>query len=176
MKLPIHFQTFVWKFGNEWVISPHTLLNMLLLIHAGKVKLIHISKRGRWPLGVMIEWGNMAFFSSFVVGHQRRIRTGFGGIHHNFYSRNLCRFIMGTMASQITSLTIVCSTVYSGADQRKHPSFASLAFVRGIHREPVNSPHKWPVTRKMLPFDDVIMQCYQHWSVLKCCIICNQCV
>ena len=55
--------------------------------------------------------------------------------------------IMGTMASQITSLTIVYSTVYSDADQRKHQSSASLAFVRGIHRGPVNSPHKWPVTR-----------------------------
>ena len=65
--------------------------------------------------------------------------------------------IMGAIASQITSLTIVYSTVYSGADQRKHQSSASLAFVRGIHRGPVNSPHKWPVTRKMFPFDDVIM-------------------
>ena len=65
--------------------------------------------------------------------------------------------IMGTMASQITSLAIVYSTVYSGADQRKHQSSASLAFVRGIHRWPVNSPHKWPVTQKMFPFDDVIM-------------------
>ena len=45
----------------------------------------------------------------------------------------------------------------SSADQRKHQGSASLAFVRGIHRWPVNSPHKWPVTRKMLPFDDVIM-------------------
>ena len=65
--------------------------------------------------------------------------------------------IMGTVASQITSLTSVYSTVYSGADQSKHQSSASLAFVWGIHRGPVNSPHKWPVTRKMFPFDDVIM-------------------
>ena len=65
--------------------------------------------------------------------------------------------IMTTIASQITSLTIVYSTVYSGADQSKHQSPASLAFVWGIHRGPVNSPHKWPVTRKMFPFDDVIM-------------------
>ena len=64
---------------------------------------------------------------------------------------------MGAIASQITSLTIVYSKVYSGADQRKHESSASLAFVRGIHRGPVNSLHKWPVTRKMFPFDDVIM-------------------
>ena len=53
--------------------------------------------------------------------------------------------IVGAMASQITSRTIVYSTVYSDADQRKHQSSASLAFVRGIHRGPVNSPHKWPV-------------------------------
>ena len=55
---------------------------------------------------------------------------------------------MGAIASQITSLTIAYSIVYSDADQRKHQSSASLAFVRGIHRGPVNSPHKWPVTRK----------------------------
>ena len=65
--------------------------------------------------------------------------------------------IMGAIASQITNPTIIYSTVYSGADQRKHQSSASLAFVRGIHRWPVNSPHKWPVTRKMFPFDDVII-------------------
>ena len=65
--------------------------------------------------------------------------------------------IMSATASQITSLTIVYSTVYSDADQRKHQSSASLAFVRGINRAPVNSPHKWLVTRKMFPFDDVIM-------------------
>ena len=64
---------------------------------------------------------------------------------------------MGAIASQITSLTIVYSTVYSDADQRKHQSSALLAFVRGIHRAPVNFPHKWPVARKMFPFDDVIM-------------------
>ena len=65
--------------------------------------------------------------------------------------------IMTTIASQITSLTSVYSTDYSAADQRKHQSSASLAFVWGIHRGPVNSPHKGPVTRKMFPFDDVIM-------------------
>ena len=66
---------------------------------------------------------------------------------------------MGAIASQITRLTIFYSTVYTDADQRKHQSSASLAFVWGIHRGPGNSPHKWPVTRKMFPFDDVIMLC-----------------
>ena len=65
--------------------------------------------------------------------------------------------IMSTVVSQVTILTIVFSTVYSGADQRKHQSSASLAFVRGIHRSPVNFPQKRPVTWKMFPFDDVIM-------------------
>ena len=65
--------------------------------------------------------------------------------------------IMGVIASQITRHTVVYSTVHSGADQRKYQSSASLAFVQGSHRWPVNSPYKWPVTRKMFPFDDVIV-------------------
>ena len=64
--------------------------------------------------------------------------------------------IMDPIASQITRLF----TVYAGAGERKHQRSASLAFVRGIHRWPVNSPHKGPVTRNMFPFDDVIM----HWN------------
>ena len=66
--------------------------------------------------------------------------------------------IMSAMASQITSLTSVYSTIYLGADQWKHQSSASLAFVWGIHRWSVNSLHKRPVTRKMFLFDDVIME------------------
>ena len=65
---------------------------------------------------------------------------------------------MGASASQITSITIIYSTINSGADQRKHQNSSSLAFVRGIQRWPVNSPHKWPVTQKMFSFDDVISE------------------
>ena len=74
-------------------------------------------------------------------------------VNHSHYDD----VIMTILASQITSLTFVYSIVYSGVDLRKHQSSASLAFVREIHRGPVNFPHKWPVTRKMFPFDDVIM-------------------
>ena len=88
-------------------------------------------------------------------------------------SQNYSDVIMSTEASQITSLSIVCSTVYSGAYQRKHQSSLPLAFVRVIHRGPVNSPHKGPVVRKMFPFDDVIMSlkpwywlCNIGWSCL----------
>ena len=80
--------------------------------------------------------------------------------------------IMGTIASQIISLTIVYSTVYSNADQRKYQSSTSLAFVRGIYRRPVNSPHKGPVTRKMFPYDDVIMSEHNiHWMCLSLYIL-----
>ena len=70
---------------------------------------------------------------------------------------------MSVMASQITSLAIVYSTVYSGTDERKHQRTASLAFVRGIQQWPVNSPHKSSVTQKKFLFDHVIMSalyCY----------------
>ena len=64
---------------------------------------------------------------------------------------------MSMMASQITSVLIVCLTVCSWADQSKHQSSTLLAFLRGIHLSPVDSPHKGPVTQKMFLFDDIIM-------------------
>ena len=83
---------------------------------------------------------------------------------------------MGPIASQITSVSIVYLTVSTGADQRKHQTSASLTFVRGIHRRPMISPHKWPVTRKMFPFDEIIMLTYWtiHWKpqyIKKACIV-----
>ena len=108
--------------------------------------------RGTWPYGSLKPYGSHVLW---LYPHYRvsgKINNGekFKCLHYN-------DAIMSTMASQITSLTIVYWNVYSGADQRKHQSSASLAFVRGIHRGPVNSPHKGPVTRKMFLFDDVIM-------------------
>ena len=67
---------------------------------------------------------------------------------------------MGAIASQITSLTIVYSTVYSDADQRKYQSSASLAFEWGIHRDRW-IPRKWQVTQEMFPFDDVFMNSFE---------------
>ena len=86
----------------------------------------------------------------------KEVNIGASGVTNHFLW-HYSDVIMGMMASQITSLTIIYSTVYSGADQRKHQSSASLAFVRRIYRWPMNSPHKRPVTPKMLPLDDVIM-------------------
>ena len=97
-----------------------------------------------------------------------------------FPARHYDDVIMSTIASQITSLAIVYSIVYSDADQRKHQSSASLAYVWGIHRGPVNSPHKWPVTRKRFPFDDVIMvwgdvgqQMRSYWCYVLFWVILN---
>ena len=82
----------------------------------------------------------------------------------NIFIEHYSDVIMSSMASQITSITIVYSTVYSGTDQRKYQSSASLAFVWGIHRWSVNSPHTRPVTRKMFPFDNVIMKMHLKMS------------
>ena len=97
------------------------------------------------------------------LDHFREIWSNYSNRHSTKKIENYNGVIMGTIASQITSLTIVYSIVYSEADQRKHQSSASLAFVRGIHLGPVNYPHKWPVTRKIFPFDDVIMK-YRLWK------------
>ena len=77
--------------------------------------------------------------------------------------------ITSAMASQITSLAIVYSTVYSGTDQRKHQSSALLARCEG--NSPVNSPHKGPVTRKMFPFDEVIINCKFEAFVLQLSVL-----
>ena len=82
-----------------------------------------------------------------------------------------CDVILGAMESQITCLTIVYWTIYSGADQRKHQSSTSLAVVRGIHQCPVNSPHKWPITQIFLfiwwrhhAMEQPIMQLAVFWG------------
>ena len=93
-----------------------------------------------WRVCVLTSWGIMEVYSKIINSR----------LHY-------CDVIMDVRASLITSRAIVYSTGYSGADQRKHQSSASLAFVRGVHRSPVNSPHNEPVTRKMFPSDDVIM-------------------
>ena len=74
--------------------------------------------------------------------------------------------IMNARSSQISSLTIVYLTVYSRRRWKKTSKLASLAFVWGIHRWPVYSPHRRPVTRKIFPFDDVTM-CFQE--TCHCC-------
>ena len=146
------------------LVMAHSLSFVYLLSYASSGrrdnfipdKNINNAKQCRWLKEINIKVNNG------IVTHLCRRKQKLGhpkdtsskhvwGIHH--YND----VIMGAIASQITNLTIVFSTIYLDTDQRKHQSSATLAIVRGIHRRPVNSPHKWPVTRKMFPFDDVIM-------------------
>ena len=111
-------------------------------VHRGKIKAQSFNKADDsfiWKFSTTTLYGNFIWSD-----------TGKFHMHYNDVK-------MGAMASQITGVSVVYSTVYSGSDQRKHQSPASLAFVRGIHRWPVNSPHKGPGTREKFPFDDVIM-------------------
>ena len=72
--------------------------------------------------------------SSFIIHSCPRLIVSFWINAVPGFSCHFGDVVMGDIASQITSLAIVCSTVYSGTDQRKHQSSASLVFVRGIHR------------------------------------------
>ena len=111
-------------------------------------------------------WRHMCVRASQTNGFSVDLNSLFGSTTKNklkcCYRYN--NVIMGAIASQITSLTIVYSICYSDAHKRKHQSSTSLAFVRWIHRRPVNSPYKWQVTRKMFSFDDVIMTL---WSLCQ---------
>ena len=102
-----------------------------------------------------INWFKMPIESPDSSAGIRRSHTHYGDV------------IMGGIASQITSLTIVVfSTVYSEADLRKHQSSASLAEDRWIPRK------KWPITRKMFKFDGVIMDinCYRWQYIYRKCM------
>ena len=103
---------------------------------------------------IPITVSKIAMFSQIEL---EMILQSFESTSHELCARHYGDVIMDTIASQIPSLTIVYSIAYSDADQRKHESSASVAVVHGIHRGPMNTPHKWPVMRKIFPFDDVIM-------------------
>ena len=78
---------------------------------------------------------------------------------HNIIDFHYNDVIMSTMASQITSLTVVYSTVLFRHRSKKTSKLCVTGLCEGNSPWPVNSPHKGPVTRKMFPFHDVIMGC-----------------
>ena len=69
-----------------------------------------------------------SYYHALMINHSREVHRVY---HKIMILIHYSDFKMGAMASQITSLTIVYSRVYSGADQRKHQSSASLTFVTG---------------------------------------------
>ena len=104
-------------------------------------------------IGFYMSWSSLLYSPVFVAY--------FYGPKYS--SKHYNDAMMGAMTPQIPNLTNVNLTVYSGTDQRKYQCSAALAFVWGIHRWPVNSPHKGPVTRTMFPFDDVIVISTSPW-------------
>ena len=133
---------------NFWHLSRFLdATNALYRGHFGSVNWV---SRFLWPAA---QWKHYATSLSDVPGDG----WFFVAFNHTVFLLRYSDVMMSAIASQISSLTIVYSTVYSDADQRKYQRSASLAFVRGIHRWPVNSPHKGPVKRKTFTFDDVII-------------------
>ena len=137
------------------------------IIITGNIRAPH-----HWPFLMRIHWwpmdsphkGSVIRYSiplkHYLMGYCLDLFHRFSFLLFNSYRPPFLHYtdvIMSGMASQITGLTIVTQPFIQGTDQRKHKNSTSLAFVRGIHRWPVNSSHKGPVTRKMFPFDDVIM-------------------
>ena len=109
---------------------------------------------GDYTIYITTTWGRRVHHGSVDESPRMIAIPGNGG---QILLGDYSDVIMSAVKSQITGVSIVYSTVCSGVDQRKHQGPASLAFVRGIHRSRVNSPHKGPVTWKMFPFHDVIM-------------------
>ena len=91
---------------------------------------------------------------SIIYYHNQFIKLYMLHIQHKSYESLQWNHMDG-MTCQITGKFTVCSTASSGVHQIKHQILALLACVRGIHRWPVGSPHKGPVTQKMFLFDDV---------------------
>ena len=139
----LHHKLFIWEIILDCNHFIACFVFVLYLSSLSRVVAVYIVRCWRWIL-LGVVWKR-------VMGVHALETQWFDSDWH--YSD----VKMDTMTSQITNLTIVYLTVYPSADQRKYQSYASLAFVRGIHRWPVSFTHKGPVTRKMFPFDDVTM-------------------
>ena len=155
----------------QWLIFPYP--SGLLHWHCGNLTIAPVPAKQPWWIWINTSCGFItndcitttkqsttkpcAYFLGYTVHITNSSRTNVVMPACTIFEAHYNDVIMGAIASLITSLTILHSTVYSDADQRKHQSSAYLPFVWGIHRGPINAPHIWPVTRKMFPFDDVIM-------------------
>ena len=154
------------------MLSPFCLgLNVLNIPTAAVLHLLLSHRRG-------VTWiGKLSPSSGHYVIRSQWNQWGLLRLKVDYYTVSLhssARITSDNAASQITCVSIVCITVCSGADKRKkHQSSASMAFVRGIHRRPMNSPHKGPVTRQMCPFDDVIMPCLAFDRAWYCDAACG---
>ena len=121
-----------------------------------------------WTNADIVYWHINAALA-VVIECMRILRNSVNHTPNTFCSAHYSDVIMNTIASQIPNLTIVYSIVFLGADQRKHQSSASLAFVRGIHRDRWISRTKGQLRGKMFPFDDVIMGSELTYDLTRSC-------
>ena len=132
-------------------------------------------KNSARPFGIINVWMNFANATNwnsrhvFIHIHKTALVTHLRdpSLRRSIQFEMICHHYsdvkISAMASQITGVSIAYLTVCSGPNQIKYQSSASLAFMMGVHRWPMNSPHKGPVTWKMLPLDDVILIIGIQW-------------
>ena len=144
-------QLVIWPFVQKFVLVYNKEMSKLFWPFVGEIH--------RWPVDSPHKGSVMWKESRVSIIMQHKLS------HAHHYSD----VIMSAMASQITRVSMVYSSVGSSADQRKYQSSSSLAFVWGNHWWPVDSPHKGPVTRKMFPFDDIVMYSVIIFSIMREC-------
>ena len=150
---PISCQNVIYRYYSTVMccyLSGHTWWFTLC-----QVPFERLQRPGQWSLHLFVKW--WPHINGLPIGSGVAQCSCRGEALQGETYRHYNDVLMNAIASQITSLTIVYSTVCLGVDQRKYQSSPSLVFLMGFHRWPVNSPHKGPVTRKMFSFDDVIM-------------------
>ena len=141
------------QFYSKWLVHP-----TCMLIYQRYLEIADISQKGR--------------ICPILRG--RSVDTQYASLTTHFIT--MSSQWAPLMASEITCISSVCSTIRSGSHQRKHQSSASLAFVRGNHHWPVDSPYIGPIKRKMFPFDDVIMYMNStkfEGSIKQCLCLCS---
>ena len=161
-----HAQFSIDTYRLDYAICWTYIHNRLLLVFQYQGTGLQCQDRSWWDYRMYVRYRG-SLRDCRLQGYSSNVHCNWN-MKQSYSSEDHCEIVSlqwhhnGAMASQITSPMSVYSTVYSGADQRKHQSSASLAIVRGIHRWPVNSPHKWPVTQKIFPSADIIM-----WIAIK---------
>ena len=113
----------------------------------------------------VIYWARDSSFAKIkLAGMSNIVGSGHIVAHIRYLEcRHYSDVIISAMSSEIIGVSMLYPPACSAPDQRMYQSSASFAFVRVIHRCPVDSPHKGPITRKIIPLHDVIMRRGELW-------------
>ena len=137
-----------------------TLEQYMSVLHTGTAWLCAFSLMSQITSLTIAGWETTNFWHPPELGSLLNNLYKIPLAHASFPLAHWAKFSLALVSGRalVFQSVFVYSIVHSGADQRKHQNSGSLAFVQGIHRWPVNSPHKWPVTRKMFSFDDITVE------------------